>query len=207
MLQSRDNIRIYLVETIRIQTQHAWRRLALHTKFVYRKCHLTRPLPRHKRSRQVNNKTYLRETGRETVNWIWISRGKIRWRVPVSTVVGLRTHAESFLARWETINLSRKTLHHGASRSKLIDNWTEQITNSTEQRSCSEGSSRSEILKFPCHSWNAKVHYRANNTNQYFEPNESKSTFFTLLLYGSSPLRPGVPSGLLSFRISEKRNL
>lgn len=120
----------------------------------------------------------------------------------MSTVVGLRTHAESFLTRWETINLSGKTLHHGASKSKLIDNWTEQITNSTEQSSCSEASSRSENLKFPCHSWNAKVHHRANNTNQYFEPNESKSIFFTLLLHSSSPLRPGVPSGLLSFRIS-----
>jgi hypothetical protein len=53
-----------------------------------------RPLERHRRGREDNIKTGLRETGIDGANWIQLDQERVRWQAFVNTVMNLRVPLE-----------------------------------------------------------------------------------------------------------------
>jgi len=78
--------------------------------------HLGRP-----RRRWVGNiRMDLQEVGCGHVGWIGLAQDRDRWRTLVSAAMNLRIpwNAGYFLTSCEPVNFSRRTLHHGVSKSK-----------------------------------------------------------------------------------------
>ena len=77
-----------------------------------------RPLGRPRRRWEDNIKTDLQEVGCGGIDWIELAHDKDRWRALVNAVMNLRVpqNAENFLASWEAVSFSRRTLFHRVSK-------------------------------------------------------------------------------------------
>ena len=81
-----------------------------------------RPLGRPRRRWVDNIRTDLQEVGCGYMNWIGLAQDRDRWWTLVSAVMNLRVpwNAGNFLTSCKPVSCSRRTLHHGVSKSFLL---------------------------------------------------------------------------------------
>jgi hypothetical protein len=86
-------------------------------KILVEKSEGKRPLRIPRRRREDNITMFLKEIGREGVDWIHVAQDRGQWRACVKTIMNLQIpeRAGNFLTSRVTINVSRRTLLHGVS--------------------------------------------------------------------------------------------
>jgi len=84
-----------------------------------------RPMGRHRRRWVDNIRTDLQEMGCGYLDWTGLAQDRDRWRTLVSAVMNLRVpwNAGNFLTSCKRVSFSRRTLHHGVSKSALNDTF------------------------------------------------------------------------------------
>ena len=80
-----------------------------------------RPLGRPRRRWVDNIRTDLQEVGCDYMDWIGLAQDRDRWRTLVSAVMnlGVPWNAGNFLTSCKPVSFSRRTLHHGVSKSNV----------------------------------------------------------------------------------------
>ena len=89
-----------------------------------------RPLGRPRRRWVDNIRMDLQEVGCGYMDWIGLAQDRDRWRTLVSAVMNLRVprNARNFLTSCKPVSFSRRTLHHGVSKTVVFQRRPVQCT-------------------------------------------------------------------------------